>query len=57
MPGNCTGNMDGIIKANIWYAKDIKRYIKQEINIFSCRFGGTERLRSAEVYELINFSE
>ena len=57
MPGNCTGNMDGIIKANIWYAKDIKRYIKQEINIFSCRFGGTERLRSAEVYELIKFSE
>jgi len=57
MPGNCTGNMDGIIKANVWYAKEIKRYIKQEINIFSCRFGGSERLRSAEVYELIKFSE
>ena len=57
MPGNCTGNMDGIIKANIWYAKDIKRYIRQEINIFSCRFGGSESLRSAEVYELLKFSE
>ena len=57
MPGNCTGNMDGIIKANIWYAKGIKRYIRQEINIFSCRFGGSESLRSAEVYELLKFSE
>jgi len=57
MPGNCTGNMDGIIKVKIWYAKEIKRYIKQEINIFSCRFGGSESLRSAEVYELIKFSE
>ena len=57
MPGHCTGNMDGEINANIWYAKNIKRYIKQELKTFGCTFGSRGFIRRDEVYELTEFYE
>ena len=56
-PGHCTGNMDGEINANVWYAKNIKRYVKQELKTFGCIFGGRGPLRREEVYELTEFYE
>jgi hypothetical protein len=68
MPGHCTGNMDGEINVSIWYAKNIKRYIKQEFKTFGCIFGGRTNIsikgevdnvliRRDEVYELTEFYE
>jgi hypothetical protein len=49
--------MDGEINANVWYAKNIKRYIKQELKTFGCTFGGRGPIRRDEVYELTEFYE
>ena len=57
MPGHCTGNMDGEINVSIWYAKNIKRYIKQEFKTFGCFFGGRGPIRRDEVYVLTEFYE
>ena len=54
-PGNCTGNMVGVVKAEITFIPEIKRIVTSKADYLSCKFGGTEQILFTEKFLLKDY--
>ena len=54
-PGNCTGNMVGVLKAKLVFIPEVKRYVRSNADFKSCKFGGTEQTLFKESFVLKDF--
>jgi uncharacterized caspase-like protein len=53
---NCSFGGIGAIDAEIWYVKDIKRYIKQAVKKFTCSTNARGTIQTDETYSLLSFA-